>query len=187
MRDGRRYPRIVPETVQTPPNGLRARLRTLVHELGKFGTVGGISFGIDLLIFNILRAKGMEALSAKTVSTVIATTFAFAGNRFWTWRDRAHGGMARQYGVFFGLNAVGLAIGLSCLALSHYGLGSVWPLFRSQLADNVAGQLVGTAIGTLFRFWSYRRFVFPVTQAPPPEPAESGASASPPSPVRDSA
>jgi hypothetical protein len=32
---------------------------------------------------------------------------------------------------------------------------------QSPLADNISGQLVGTALGTLFRFWSYRRFVFP--------------------------
>ena len=62
--------------------------------------------------------------------------------------------------MFFLLNAVGLGIGLSCLAISHYGLGAIWPALQSPLADNISGQLVGTAVGTLFRFWSYRRFVF---------------------------
>jgi putative flippase GtrA len=176
----------VPGTDESPPSGLRVRLRALVHELGKFGTVGAVAFAIDLAIFNVLRAAGMEALSAKTLSTVVATTFAFAGNRYWTWRDREHSAMARQYGTFFGLNAVGLAIGLACLAASHYGLGRIWPVFQSQLADNVAGQLVGTALGTMFRFWSYRRFVFPVTTAPHGERRGTTVS-SPPSPVRDSA
>jgi putative flippase GtrA len=166
---------------------LRARLGALVREVGKFGTVGAISFTIDLVIFNVLLQADVETLVAKTISTVIATTFAFAGNRFWTWRDRAHTNMARQYTVFFVLNAIGLGIGLACLAISHYGLGQFWPAFQSKLADNVSGSLIGTAFGTLFRFWSYRRFVFPAAKAAP-QLDRSTASVTSPSPaVRDSA
>lgn len=157
---------------------LRARFGALVREVGKFGTVGGIAFAIDLVIFNVLLQAGAESLLAKTGSTIVATTVAFAGNRFWTWRHREHTNMARQYTTFFLLNAVGLGIGLACLAISHYGLGSIWPEFQTPLADNISGQLVGTAVGTLFRFWSYRRFVFgehpaaaPVTPAAPSAPA----------------
>jgi putative flippase GtrA len=160
-----------------------------VRELSKFGTVGGIAFAIDLAIFNVLLQAGFESLLAKTISTVLATTVAFAGNRFWTWRHREHTNMARQYTVFFLLNGVGLGIGLSCLAISHYGLGSVWPEFQTPLADNISGQFVGTAVGTLFRFWSYRRFVFgdtglpqPAQPAPPVEAPTRTAGTTPPSP-----
>jgi putative flippase GtrA len=139
---------------------MRARLRALAREASKFGTVGTVAFGVDLIIFNLLRGNGSETLTAKTISTVVATTLAFFGNRFWTWRDEAHTHMARQYTMFFVLNAIGLGIALACLAISHYGLGQIWPALRSQAADNIAGQLVGTAIGTIFRFWSYRKFVF---------------------------
>ena len=109
---------------------------------------------------NVLLRAGSETLAAKTVSTVVATSVAFVGNRFWTWRHREHHNMARQYTTFFVLNAVGLGIGLACLTISHYGLGLIWPALQSTLADNVSGRIVGTALGTLFRFWSYRRFVF---------------------------
>jgi len=120
---------------------------------------------IDTAIFNVMLQIGSEPLAAKTVSTVIAATLAFVGNRFWTWRHRHHHNMARQYTTFFLLNAVGLAIGLACLGISHYGLGQIWPALQSRLADNIAGQIVGTAFGTLFRFWSYKRFVFRATAA----------------------
>ena len=139
---------------------LRARFGALVRELSKFGTVGGIAFAIDLAIFNVLLQAGFESLLAKTISTVLATTVAFTGNRFWTWRHREHTNMARQYTLFFLLNGVGLGIGLSCLAISHYGLGQIWPALQSPLADNISGQFIGSGFGTLFRFWSYRRFVF---------------------------
>ncbi len=157
----------VPPTDSTQRTDLRTRIRGLVREVSKFGTVGGIAFAIDLLIFNVLLQAGSETLLAKTTSTVIATTLAFLGNRFWTWRHREHRHMARQYTTFFLLNAVGLSIGLACLAISHYGLGQIWPALRTPLADNISGQLVGTAFGTLFRFWSYRRFVFPDAAVPP--------------------
>jgi putative flippase GtrA len=161
----------VPATRPPQPSGLRAKLGALVREVSKFGTVGSIAFAVDLTIFNVLLQAGSETLLAKTISTVVATTLAFLGNRFWTWRHRDHHHMARQYTTFFLLNAVGLAIGLSCLAISHYGLGQIWPALQSPLADNISGQLVGTALGTLFRFWSYRRFVFPASRVPEDEPA----------------
>ena len=150
---------------------LRARFGALVRELSKFGAVGITAFAIDLAIFNVLLQAGFESLLAKTISTVLATTVAFIGNRFWTWRHRGHTTMARQYTLFFLLNAVGLGIGLTCLAISHYALGAIWPEFQSPLADNVSGQFVGTAAGTMFRFWSYRRFVFGDTVVPDPTPA----------------
>ncbi|MEV4636258.1 GtrA family protein [Actinoplanes sp. NPDC049548] len=159
---------------------VRARFGALVRELSKFGTVGGIAFAIDLVIFNVLLETGAESLLAKTLSTVVATTVAFIGNRFWTWRHREHRNMARQYTMFFLLNGVGLGIGLACLALSHYGLGAIWPEFQTQLADNISGQLVGTAVGTLFRFWSYRRFVFGEPAVPPSAPP---AASFPPAPT----
>lgn len=148
-----------------------------MRELSKFGTVGGIAFAIDFAIFNVLLQADFESLLAKTISTVLATTVAFTGNRFWTWRHRLHANMARQYTLFFLLNGVGLGIGLTCLAISHYGLGAIWPEFQTPLADNISGQFVGTAVGTLFRFWSYRRFVFGDAVVPEPAPP---APASPP-------
>jgi putative flippase GtrA len=148
-------------------HGLRDRLIALVHEVSKFGIVGGIAFLIDSVIYNLLLPTGMETLVAKTISTVIATTFAFFGNRFWTWRHREHQHMARQYTMFFLLNAVGLGIALACLAISHHVLGQIWPALQSQLADNVSGLLIGTALGTLFRFWSYKRYVFREASLPP--------------------
>lgn len=159
-----------------PPTGLVRRLLDrfghLVQELGKFGVVGGIAFVVDITLFNVFReVVGLETLTAKALSTAIAATLAFIGNRFWTWRHRERSGLGREYGLYFFFNAVGLGIGLACLGLSHYGLGSVWPVFKSLLADNIAGSVVGTALGTLFRFWSYRRFVFVAAGTPPTSPA----------------
>jgi putative flippase GtrA len=150
--------------LQTLPRGgiggLYTRFEHLVHELGKFGIVGAVAYAVDLAIFNGLLSAGLEPLTSGTVSMAVAATVAFIGNRFWTWRDRERSGLHREYALYFTFNLGGLIIALTCLAISHYGLGAIWPVFTSQLADNVAKNLVGTALGTMFRFWSYRRFVF---------------------------
>ena len=156
---------IVPETSPQQHRTLRERLSALVREVGKFGAVGGVAFLVDLAIFNVLLSADMESRLAKTISMVIATTIAFLGNRFWTWRHSRHTHMARQYTLFFVINGVGLGISLACLTISHNLLGDIWPVLRTQAADNISGQLIGTALGTLFRFWSYRRFVFPADDA----------------------
>ncbi|GAB3816055.1 GtrA family protein [Micromonospora zhanjiangensis] len=138
------------------------RFGHLIREVGKFGVVGAVAYVVDIGLFNVLiRAWGVEELTAKTISTIVAATVAFIGNRFWTWRHRERSGMAREYGLYFFFNAAGLGIALACLGISRYGLGSIWPgVFKTLLADNISANLVGAALGTLFRFWSYRRFVF---------------------------
>jgi putative flippase GtrA len=140
---------------------LLARFEHLFRELGKFGVVGTVAFVVDISIYNtLLTLYHLETVLSGAISMVVAATVAFFGNRFWTWRDRERSGLRREYLLYFMFNLVGLVIGLSCLAISHYGLGSVWPALQSPLADNVAKNLVGMAFGTVFRFWAYRQIVF---------------------------
>jgi putative flippase GtrA len=145
------------------PTGLRglvARFEHLFRELGKFGVVGGVAFVIDTLIFNVLLFAHVTSLLAATISMCLAATVAFVGNRFWTWRNRSRTGLHREYVLYFLFNLVGLGIALGCLAISIYVLGDIWPVFKGTLAQNVAKNVVGMALGTTFRFWAYRQIVF---------------------------
>ena len=141
---------------------LKELIANLQKELGKFGLIGLISFVIDLVIFNFLRFAGGEGvlfdkpLTAKVISVLFATTFAFAGNRHWTFKDRSRSSFRRQYTLFFLFNLIGMFISLSCLWISHYVLG-----YESVLADNVSANVIGLVLGTMFRFWSYHHWVFP--------------------------
>jgi putative flippase GtrA len=145
------------------------RLGTLVRELMKFGTVGAVAFVVDVGLFNLILHRTDKPLTAKAIAVVVATTVAYAGNRYWTFRRRGRSGVGREYILFFLLNGVGLVIALSCLAVSHYVLG-----FTSRLADNIAANVIGLGLGTAFRFLSYRRWVFPelLPAAAAPEPAD---------------
>lgn len=145
---------------------LYERFALLFHELGKFGIVGGICYVIDVAVFNVcLVVFGMAWFPSLVVSTVVATTLAFLGNRFWTWRDRERTALHRAYALYFGFNLVGLLIMTCVLLLSHDVLGSTWPIFQTTLADNIAGKVVGVGLASMFRFWAYRRFVFRPTES----------------------
>jgi putative flippase GtrA len=159
---------------------LRVRARRLLEEMVRFGIVGGIAYVVDVAIFNALRFEGdfwsgplsHKPITAKVISVAVATIVAYAGNRQWTWRHRARRGVRRELTLFLALNGVGMFIAVSCLAVSHYVLG-----YTSALADNISANVVGLVLGTAFRFWSYRRWVFP--QSPEdarPTPWAGGAS-----------
>lgn len=136
-------------------SSLRRQIRVFAAELTKFGLIGMVNTALDFAILNLLHfGLGVGPLTSKCVSTVIAATSSYFMNRHWTFRNRARSGMRREYTLFFLLNLIGLAIGLVCIAIVHYGLR------MDSLAAINAANLVGLVIGTVFRFWSYRRWVF---------------------------
>jgi len=149
-----------PDRYAARVNALWVRFGHLVRELGKFGIVGTTAYLLDLGVYLGLY-ETLGWFWAKVASTVIAATAAFLGNRFWTWRHRERTGLHREYLLYFFFNAVGLGIALACLWISHSGLGHYRPeIFQTKLADIIAAQGFGLVLGTAFRFWSYKRFVF---------------------------
>lgn len=137
------------------------RLLVLGREAAKFGVVGSIGFVVDVGIFNVLRFAGSpgllehKPLTAKAISVAVATVVTYLGNRHWTWAERERSGARREVVLFFVLNGLGMGIALGCLAVSHYFLD-----LQSPLADNISANGVGLVFGMVFRFWSYRTFVF---------------------------
>jgi putative flippase GtrA len=134
---------------------LRERVGVLAREVAKFGVVGACCAVIDIGLFNILNHNGIGPLTSKSLSTAVAATCAYAGNRLWSFRHRARTGVRRELPLFLALNAVGLFIALSCLGFTYYVLSLTGPV-----AKNVSANVVGLGLGTLFRFWAYKRWVF---------------------------
>lgn len=131
---------------------LYSRFRHLIHEGGKFLVVGAIGTVVTFGVANALH--GIGKYYAVTVATIIATVVTFLGNRYWTFRHRQGYGTARETTMFFILNGVGLVIYYGCIWLIQDVAG-----LSSKLWYNVA-LIVGTGLGTLFRFWSYRKWVW---------------------------
>ncbi|MEU5883169.1 GtrA family protein [Spirillospora sp. NPDC047279] len=140
---------------------LYRRFAHLVHELMKFGSVGAIAFVITIGLSNVLHSEsgfGMGPLTSNALATVVATTFAYLANRYWTFRHRDRTGIGREYVLFFALNGVGLVITQLFIGFTHYVLDLTGPIPYN------AALIVGTGVATLFRFWSYKKWVFlPVT------------------------
>ena len=134
---------------------LRRRYDVVAREAAKFGAVGAVNTVLDFAVLNALVfGMGLAPLRSKVLSTAVAATSSYLMNRHWTFRHRDRQGVRREYVLFFLLNAVGLAIALVVLGVVRYGFDQ-----ESALAINAANVL-GLGLGTVFRFWSYRRFVW---------------------------
>jgi putative flippase GtrA len=131
---------------------LYARFRQLIHEGFKFLVIGAVGFIVTFGVANALHPIGKY--KAITIATILATAITYLGNRYWTFRHREGKGTTRDSTMFFVLNGVGLLIYYGCIGLIDLaGLG------HSVAWYNVA-LVVGTGLGTLFRFWSYRKWIW---------------------------
>ncbi|WP_231595147.1 GtrA family protein [Salinibacterium sp. SWN1162] len=137
-------------------------VRSLITQLSRFGLVGAVGVVIDVTIFNILRTTVLAPellhegpILAKIASTAVAIVANWLGNRYWTFRRTTLQHPVQEGFKFALVSLGGIAIGLSCLVVSHYVLG-----YTSLLADNISSNVIGLALGTIFRFWGYRTWVF---------------------------
>jgi len=137
-------------------------MRALVTQLTRFGLVGLVGLGIDLVVFNLLRVTILDtehvehgALIAKIISSSLAIIANWLGNRYWTFRHARRPHWVREAVEFAAVSIGGMIISLGCLWVSHYALG-----LTSLLADNIATNVVGLGLGTIFRFTFYRLWVF---------------------------
>jgi putative flippase GtrA len=139
-------------------SALFAPFQHLVRELTRFGLVGLLAYVIDVGVFNALIVGPLsdKPLTSKGVSTLVAATASYFMNRHWTWSHRARTGLAREYSLFILLSAVGLAITVGALGFGEYVLDQ-----DSLLARNVWGNVVGVGLASVWRFWSFKRWVFP--------------------------
>ena len=128
----------------------------------KFGVVGLAGYFVDVSIFNLLRVGVFGEdnffqgpIGAKIVSAGIATIVTWFGNRYWTFREHRRTNYLLELLEFSAVSVGGILIGLLCLWVSHYLLG-----FTSLLADNISTNVIGLFLGTTFRFFLYRFWVY---------------------------
>ena len=138
-------------------------IRLASPEVLSFLSVGGLGYVVDIGAFNLLRTVPLFAdhdpTFAKVMAVALAMVVTYVGNRSLTWRDASSADRRREVLLFVLFNTIGLGFSVVTLFVSHHLLG-----LTSGFADNISANVVGIGLGTLFRFWSYRRFVFaPVT------------------------
>lgn len=142
-------------------SALSDRIRGLAslfwREVAKFGAVGGVAFVIDSAIFIWLFTGPMHGSEvwAKAVATVVASVFSWVANRYWTFRHRKQANVAREAVLFAIMNLVGLLIASGCVWFAKYILD-----LNDKPSLFIAGSVVGLVLGTIFRFFAYRFWVF---------------------------
>ncbi len=134
---------------------LRARLDRLLREVAKFGLVGGVGLLVNMAVFNLVRhVTEIPVVRASLLATVVAIACNYVGFRYFTYRDRDKTRRTREMTLFLAFSVVGLVIENGVLYTATYGFG-----WDSPLQNNVF-KFSGIAVAALFRFWSYRTWVF---------------------------
>jgi putative flippase GtrA len=136
------------------------------HELIKFAIVGATTFVIDSAIFYTLKLTILEPkpVTAKVISGIVAVIASYVLNREWSFRNR--GGRERHHEalLFFGFSGVGVLLSMAPLWFSSYVLELRVPhvsLTMENIADFLAAYVIGNLLQMAFRFWAFRRWVFP--------------------------
>jgi putative flippase GtrA len=145
---------------------VRELLPPKYRELAKFLVVGGSAWIVDTGLFTLLSHTILidKVITAKAISILISTVLSYVLNREWSFRTR--GGRERHHEalLFFLVNGLALGLNLIPLGVSHYLLGfniAHHSQLTVTIADFMSANVIGTAVGMVFRFWAYRRFVFP--------------------------
>ncbi len=152
---------------------LYERFRLLIHEGAKFCIIGAIGVVVYNVVDNALLSIGW--LKAATVAVIVTTITSYVANRYWSFRHRERTTVPRETVMFFALNGAGLLIQWAVVGFTFYGLGET-----SKLSNFIANN-IGIVLGTLFRFWSYRKWVWAS-----PQPAPAGHEAIEPALARAS-
>ncbi|MFA5707316.1 GtrA family protein [Mycolicibacterium sp.] len=146
------------------------------HELIKFAIVGATTFIIDSAIFYTLKLTILEPkpVTAKIIAGIVAVIASYILNREWSFRDR--GGRERHHEalLFFGVSGVGVLLSMAPLWVSSYVLMLRVPmvsLTTENIADFISAYIIGNLLQMMFRFWAFRRFVFPDEFARNPDKA----------------
>jgi putative flippase GtrA len=131
------------------------RFRQIIHEFAKFGVIGVIGLIITNGGYILLHSHGVGPVSSATIATIVATAVAYIGNRYWSFAHRERTSVPREGLIFFLLNGIGLLIQDAVVAFNSY----ILHLEHHKLAEFLALN-IGIALATIFRFWSYRKFVW---------------------------
>ena len=136
------------------------------HELIKFAIVGATTFFIDSGLFYTLKLTVLEPkpVTAKIISGIVAVIASYILNREWSFRDR--GGRERHHEalLFFVFSGVGVLLSMAPLWTSSYVFQLRVPhvsLTVENISDFIAAYILGNLLQMAFRFWAFRRWVFP--------------------------
>jgi putative flippase GtrA len=156
---------VVESVLARVPEPIRSML-VKHRELLKFGIVGGTTFVIDNGIWYLLKLTVLQSkpITAKAIAIIIATIVSYILNREWSFRTRGGRETHHEAALFFLVSGVAVVINLIPPYISRYVLDLEVPhvtRFVQELADFLSGSIIGMLLAMFFRFWGFKRWVFP--------------------------
>ncbi|MFE0458233.1 GtrA family protein [Kitasatospora sp. NPDC058965] len=134
---------------------LSRRLRGVSGEVVQFAIVGLAGVAVNFGVSNaVLHATHWAPVRCSVIGTLVAIVVNYLGYRYWVYRDSDAASRRREITLFLLFSAIGLLIENGAVWVATYGLA-----LKSTLAYNGA-KVLGTGLATLFRFFSYRTWVF---------------------------
>ncbi|WP_406089657.1 GtrA family protein [Kitasatospora purpeofusca] len=155
---------------------LAQKLRGIKGEAVKFGIVGLSGVVVNFAVFWVcINGLHLASLRSNIAATLIAIFTNYLGYRYWLYRDRDAASRKREITLFLLFSGAGMLIETGVLAFSVYLLG------LDSHFEQLGAKVGGLALGTVFRFVSYRTWVFkaapePAAEVPAPA-APTGAAA----------
>ncbi len=142
-----------------------SRTRRVFGEAIKFTGVNAVATVVAVFLFNAL-VHGLPGLYGPGplhgypvltyfVANTVGMLISFYGSRSYAFKHRyptGPGGGLVNYAI---VNFASFVIPMACLWITR----NIFD-WSSVIADNVAANVVGALLATLFRFWAFRRFVF---------------------------
>lgn len=162
---------VIDSTLAHVPEPLRAML-VKHRELLKFAFVGGICFVITLAVNYGLKLTILadKPVTAQAIAVIIATIVSYILNREWAFRTRGGRERAHEATLFFLISGMGVVLNTAPLWLSRYALDLQVPhvdRFAQEFADFFSGMIIGTLVAMVFRWWAFKKWVFPDENARP--------------------
>ncbi|MET0238181.1 MAG: GtrA family protein [Kibdelosporangium sp.] len=145
------------------------------RELLRFAVVGAVCFAVTNVVNYTLKLTILNAnpVTALAIAVIIATIVSYILNREWSFHTR--GGRERHHeaALFFLISGIGVALNSAPLWMSRYMLHLTVPnvsLVTQEIADFLFGMILGTLIAMVFRWWAFKKWVFPEANARTGEP-----------------
>ena len=136
------------------------------HELIKFAIVGATTFVIDSAVFYTLKLTVLEPkpVTAKIIAGIVAVIASYILNREWSFQNR--GGRERHHEalMFFAFSGVGVLMSHGAavvLQLRAAASRARRVADQENIADFISAYVIGNLMQMAFRFWAFRRWVFP--------------------------
>ena len=129
------------------------RLRLFAARPLRYGTVGAVTFVLNLGLLFAFKAAGLPSIPAYALALALSVQFNFACSQFWVWGDRHvvtfwGRDMAERWVTFHGCIGVSLVINFVVFAVAQMAMPDLF------------AAVVGVGASTLAKFLSLDRLAF---------------------------